>query len=56
LRVLLDRLVDHNVVGGGACDAVIAETARFHGLTLVSLDQRALPVYEAIGVEVAMLG
>jgi predicted nucleic acid-binding protein len=54
-RALLNGLVDHNLVGGGAYDAVIAETARFHGLTLVSLDQRARPVYETIGVEVSML-
>ena len=55
LRTLLNGLVDHNVVGGAAYDAVIAETARFHGLTLVSLDQRARPVYETIGVELSML-
>jgi hypothetical protein len=56
LRALLNGLVDHNVVGGGAYDAVIAETARFHGITLVSLDQRARQVYETIGVSLSMLG
>jgi predicted nucleic acid-binding protein len=55
LRALLDGLVDHNIAGGGIYDAVIAETARFHDLTLVSLDQRARPVYETIGVHVSML-
>jgi predicted nucleic acid-binding protein len=55
LRALLSRLVDHNVVGGRAYDAVIGETARFHGLTLVSLDERARSVYDTIGVDVSML-
>ena len=49
------RLGRSQLVGGAAYDAVIAETARFHGLTLVSLDQRARPVYETIGVELSML-
>jgi hypothetical protein len=36
-------------------DAVVAETARHHELTLISMDLRARPTYEAIGVELVML-
>lgn len=38
------------IVGGAAYDAVVAATARKHGLTLQSLDRRASPTYDAMGV------
>lgn len=44
-------------IGGGAIyDALIAESARLAGATLVSADRRAAATYAAVGVEVEFLG
>lgn len=47
---LLDTLRDNGLVGGAVYDALIAETARRADAALLSLDQRARPIYESIGV------
>ena len=39
-----------SIVGGSIYDALIAATARHAGATLLTRDQRALPVYEQVGV------
>lgn len=44
------------VAGGGIHDALVAATAKHAGATLLTLDRRALPAYEAIGTEVRFLG
>ena len=46
---LVKRLSDAGVRGGAVYDGLVAETARHHGLTLVTLDVRARSTYEAIG-------
>lgn len=54
-REALWTAVSRGVYGGALYDALIAATAREHDATLLSADRRALPVYEAIGVDVAYL-
>jgi predicted nucleic acid-binding protein len=55
-RALLRACVRLGIVGGSVYDALIAATAARAGAVLLSLDRRAHPVYEAIGVEVRFLG
>jgi len=52
---LVSELGDHGISGGGVYDALIAATAREHGLTLLSRDRRARRVYEAMGVTSSLL-
>lgn len=56
VRPMVERLATLGVVGGSAYDALIAETARQHGLSLASLDRRAATTYDAVGVHVDFLG
>ncbi len=56
IRELIQTLGRSGVAGGAAYDAVVAETARRHGLTLITLDERATTTYEAIGVDTVFLG
>ena len=48
-------LVEKGVAGGASYDAVVALIAAQAGATLVTLDQRARPTYERIGVQVRLL-
>lgn len=50
------RLNELQVSGGASYDAVIAETVRSAGGTLVTLDHRALRTYLKIGCEARILG
>lgn len=43
------------VSGGAVYDALVGAAARHHGRRLLSGDTRALPVYEALGVEIQIL-
>ena len=43
------------MAGGATYDGLIALTARNQGLKLISLDRRAVPTYEAVGVEYEIL-
>ena len=43
------------VAGGATYDGLIALTARNVGMKLLSLDRRAIPTYEAVGVEYEIL-
>jgi predicted nucleic acid-binding protein len=52
----LRRLAATGVAGGAIYDALIAESARAAGATLVTADRRAAATYRAVGVEVEMLG
>ncbi len=47
---LLADLPGSGIAGGAVYDALVAATARRHGLALRSLDQRAASTYEALGV------
>jgi predicted nucleic acid-binding protein len=55
-RRALRRAVEHGVRGGALYDALVGATAAHHGLTLLTADQRAAPVYRALGVAVEYVG
>ena len=50
LRVL-QLIAEHGVSSGAIYDCLIAETAREHDATLVSLDQRAVTRYSLVGAD-----
>ena len=52
---LLTTLATRQILGGPAYDALIAFTAAEHHATLLSLDQRAIATYEAVGAAVEHL-
>lgn len=54
-RQTLATVVAGGVRGGALYDAAIAATAKAAGSRLLTLDRRALPVYELVGVEVELL-
>ncbi len=43
------------ISGGAIYDALVAATAKSAGLTLLTLDRRALPTYERVGAKVRLL-
>jgi predicted nucleic acid-binding protein len=49
-RGLIDRLAFAGIAGGAVYDALIAACAAAHGVALVTLDERALSVYELFDV------
>ena len=55
-RSVPSRLVGMGVTGGASYDGLIALTALASEAMLVSLDQRAAPVYRRCGVEFEILG
>ncbi len=56
LAVLGDELSDLGIAGGSVYDALVGAAARAHDVPLFSRDRRARAVYEALGVDVRMLG
>ena len=48
----LDRFVIARVRGGSTYDALIGATAAHHGATLLTRDERAVEIYERLGVDV----
>jgi predicted nucleic acid-binding protein len=54
-RALVEEATALEVTGGGIYDAAIGAAAKEAGLTLVSADRRAAPVYRAIGVDFELL-
>jgi predicted nucleic acid-binding protein len=52
---LLATIAARQIIGGPAYDALIAFTAVEHQATLLTLDQRAAPTYEAVGAAVEQL-
>jgi predicted nucleic acid-binding protein len=44
------------VARGAVYDALVGAAARAHGLPLLSRDRRAWPTYEALGVQVRIIG
>lgn len=55
-RELIALLAQRQILGGRVYDALIGMTAAAHGATLISLDRRAVFVYETVGVSVELLG
>jgi predicted nucleic acid-binding protein len=52
---LVATIVDRGVAGGASYDAVVALIAAHAGATLVTLDLRARPTYERVGVPIRLL-
>jgi predicted nucleic acid-binding protein len=52
----LSRMAAAGVSGGAIYDALVAESARLAGATLVTADRRAAATYEAVGVGVELFG
>jgi predicted nucleic acid-binding protein len=50
------ELVRLGVAGGAVYDALVGAVARVHGLPLLSRDRRAWPIYDALSVEVRIIG
>lgn len=50
LRALPEELARLGIAGGGVYDALVATTARHHGMKLVTLDLRAASTYRQVGV------
>ena len=50
------ELVRLGVAGGAVYDALVGAAARAHGLPLLSRDRRAWPIYDALGVDVRIIG
>ena len=48
---LIDVAVAEDITGGAIYDAIVAATARDAGATLLTLDRRAIPTYERLGVD-----
>jgi predicted nucleic acid-binding protein len=44
------------VAGGAVHDALVGAAARAHGQPLLSRDRHAWPIYDALGVEVRIIG
>lgn len=54
-REFLTTVASSRIVGGTAYDALIAFTAAEHAATLLSIDERAVLTYEAVGAKVERL-
>jgi predicted nucleic acid-binding protein len=52
---LLDLAVTERIAGGAVYDAIVGATARDVGATLLTLDRRAVPTYERVGVTYRLL-
>ena len=50
------ELAQLGIAGGAVYDALIGAAARAQGLPLLSRDRRARPTYDALGVEVHLIG
>jgi predicted nucleic acid-binding protein len=48
---LLDAVAQRGIAGGAVYDALVAATALAARATLLTLDRRALPTYELVGVD-----
>ena len=53
---LLDLAAGEGITGGAIYDALVGMTARAAGATLLSLDRRAVPTYQLIGVDYRLVG
>ncbi len=52
---LLERFADEEIAGGSVDGALVGAAAVAPGVTLVTLDRRALETYRVLGVEVDLL-
>ncbi len=54
-EALLRRMPTLGVTGGSVYDALVGAAAVEHGVRLATRDQRALPLYRSLGVDVEVL-
>jgi len=54
-RALFGRLTELGLGGGSVYDALVGATAVEHGLRLLTRDRRAMPVYQALQVDLEVL-
>ena len=54
-EALLQLSIEHSITGGAVYDALIALTAKGAGMTLLTLDQRAVATYQATGVDFELI-
>lgn len=54
-RSLLERFTDGEIAGGSVYDALVGAAAVEHGITLVTLDRRAIDTYRVLGVDIDLL-
>ena len=54
-REFVLALADGGIHGGGVYDALVAATASYCGVELVTCDRRALQVYERFGIRTRVL-
>lgn len=54
-KALMDRFAGGEIAGGAVYDALVGAVAAEYGLTLVTLDRRALETYRLLGIEVEVL-
>jgi predicted nucleic acid-binding protein len=52
---LTEVLAELGLAGGAIYDALVGKAAAMHGLPLVTRDRRAVPVYQALGVQFELL-
>lgn len=55
IKAMLDLVAEMGLRGGAVYDALIATTALQSGLALLTADERALPTYRRVGVDVDVL-
>lgn len=53
-RDALRHLAAVGIKGGAVYDGLVGMTARTHGRTRLTFDRRALPAYDAVGVDLAV--
>lgn len=56
LRALVHAAVAARISGGAIYDAMIGETVKRAGATLLTRDRRAVPVYEKLAVRYELIG
>lgn len=52
---LIDVAVEEGITGGAVYDAIVAATAREAGVTLLTLDRRAIPTYQRLGTDYQLI-
>ncbi len=53
---LLDIAATRGITGGAVYDALVGATAHDAGATLLTLDRRAIPIYELLNVDFRLVG
>lgn len=54
-ETLLDDLAGAGITGGAVYDGLVAASAQHAGVTLLTLDARAIPTYHAVGARFSLV-